>query len=101
MKKYNVFKVLLFALLGAIIASFVLPKSQIGYTGIEKGVINPITFVDTISNGLTSFSVFIGNFILILSIGIFYSVLKKTEKYDVIINNTACRFKKIKKHLLF
>ena len=97
MKKYNVFKVLLFALLGAIIASFVLPKSQIGYTGIEKGVINPITFVDTISNGLTSFSVFIGNFILILSIGIFYSVLKKTEKYDVIINNTACKFKKNKK----
>ena len=97
MKKYNVFKVLLLALFGAIIVSFILPKSQIGYTGIEKGVINPITFVDTISNGLTSFSVFIANFILILSIGIFYSVLKKTEKYDAIINNTACKFKNNKK----
>lgn len=93
MKKYNVFKVLLIALFAAIICSFVIPKSQIGYTGIEKGLISPITFVDSISNGLTSFSVFIASFVYILSIGIFYAVLKKTEKYDDIITNTAAKFK--------
>ena len=93
MKKYNVFKVLLIALFVAIICSFLIPQSQIGYTGIEKGLINPITFVDSISNGLTSFSVFISSFIYILSIGIFYAVLKKTDKYDDVINNTAAKFK--------
>ena len=93
MKKYNVFKVLLIALFAAIICSFVIPKSQIGYTGIEKGLINPITFVDSVSNGLTSFSVFIASFVYILSIGIFYAVLKKTDKYDEVITNTAAKFK--------
>ena len=93
MKKYNVFKVLLIAFFAAIICSFVIPKSQIGYTGIEKGLISPITFVDSVSNGLTSFSVFISAFVYILSIGIFYAVLKKTNKYDEVITNTAAKFK--------
>ena len=93
MKKYNVFKVLLIALFVAIVCSFIIPQSQIGYSGIEKGVINPITFIDSISNSLTSFSVFILPFMYILSIGIFYAVLKKTGKYEDIINNTAAKFK--------
>ena len=93
MKKYNVFKVLLIALAAAIVLSFLIPQSTIGYSGIEKGKINPITLVDSISNGLTSFSVFIASFVYILSIGIFYAVLKKSEKYDAVINNTAAKFK--------
>lgn len=94
MKKYNVFKVLLLALLAAIVVSFLIPSSTIGYSSsIEKGAINPINFVDSISNGLTSFSVFISAFVYILCIGVFYAVLKKSEKYDVVINNTACKFK--------
>ena len=70
MKKYNIFKVLLLVLAAAIIVSFLIPSSTIGYytSGIEKGTINPINFVDSISNGLTSFSVFISAFIFILSI---------------------------------
>ena len=100
MKKYNVFKVLLIALFVAIIVSFIIPQSQLGYEGIKKGTINPITFVDSISNGLTSFSVFIATFIYILSIGIFYSVLKKTEKYDVVVNNFAAKFKNKKVFLI-
>lgn len=93
MKKYNVFKVLLIAAFVAIICSFIIPQSQIGYTGIEKGLINPITFVDSISNGLTSFSVFIATFVYIISIGIFYTVLKKTDKYNDVMNNVAATFK--------
>ena len=67
MKKYNIFKVLLLVLAAAIIVSFLIPSSTIGYytSGIEKGTINPINFVDSISNGLTSFSVFISAFIFI------------------------------------
>ncbi len=93
MKKYNVFKVLLIAILATIVVSFLIPSSIIDYTGIEKGNINPINFVDSVSNGLTSFSVFISAFIYILCIGVFYAVLKKSGKYEVIINNTACKFK--------
>ena len=93
MKKYNVFKVLLIALFGAIVISFFIPQSTIGYTGIEKGEINPITFIDSISNGLTSFSVFIANFVYILAIGVFYAVLKKSGKYEIAVENTAAKFK--------
>lgn len=95
MKKYNVFKVLLITILVSMVLSFFIPQSQIGYyTGeIEKGVINPINFIDSISNGLTSFSVFIGSFIYILCIGVFYAVIKKSGKYDDVINNTAYKFK--------
>lgn len=95
MKKYNVFKVLLTVLLAVMVISFFIPQSQIGYytAEIEKGVINPINFVDSISNGLTSFSVFIGSFVYILCIGVFYAVIKKSGKYEDIINNTACKFK--------
>ena len=94
MKKYNIFKLLLLVLAAAIIVSFLIPSSTIGYytSGIEKGTINPINFVDSISNGLTSFSVFISAFIFILSIGVFYAVLKKTGKYEAVINNTAVKF---------
>lgn len=95
MKKYNVFKVLLLVLAIVMIVSFIVPSSTIGYytSGIEKGTINPINFVDSISNGLTSFSVFCSAFLFILSIGIFYSVLKKTNKYDIVVTNTAVKFK--------
>ena len=93
MKKYNVFKVLFITTLVAMVCSFVIPQSQIGYTGIEKGEINPITFIDSISNGLTSFSVFIASFVYILSIGIFYAILKKSDKYEAVVNNTAAKFK--------
>ncbi|MBP3635733.1 MAG: hypothetical protein J6J17_04710 [Bacilli bacterium] len=95
MKKYNVFKVLLIAILASIIISFLIPQSIIGYssTGIEKGTISPITLVDSVSNGLTSLSVFISSFVYILCIGVFYAVIKKSGKYDDVINNTACKFK--------
>ena len=93
MKKYNVFKILFITTLVAILCSFVIPQSQIGYSGIEKGEINPITFIDSISNGLTSFSVFIASFVYILSIGIFYEVIKKSDKYEAVVNNTAAKFK--------
>jgi len=97
MKKYNVFKVLMIALLAAIVVSFLIPQSTIGYSGIEKGKVNPITFIDSISNGLTSFSVFIEAFVYVLVIGIFYAVIKKTGKYDALINNTAVKFKNKRK----
>ena len=97
MKKYNVFKILFIALLAVMVISFLIPQSQLGYSGIEKGLINPITFVDSVSNVLTSFSVFIASFVYILSIGVFYYVLKKSEKYDEVVNNTAAKFKNKKK----
>ncbi len=97
MKKYNVFKVLVIAMLAAIAISFLIPQSTIGYTGIEKGKINPITLIDLLSNGLTSLSVFVEAFVYILMIGVFYSVVKKTGKYEAVINNTAVKFKNNRK----
>lgn len=95
MEKYNIFKVLLLVLEAVIIASLLIPSSSIGYyiSEIEQGTISLITLIDSVSNGLTSMSVFVSTFMYILVIGVFYEILKKTGKYDVVITNTASRFK--------
>lgn len=100
MKKYNVFKILTISILVTIVLSFLIPQTTFdGYGNLTKGNINPVSIIDTFANGITSFGVFLNVFIYILCIGVFYFVLKKTNKYDDVINNTACMFKNNK--LLF
>ncbi len=97
MKKYNVFKVLSIAILVTILLSFLIPSTTFdGYGSVTKGNINPVGFIDTFANSITSFSVFLNAFVFILCIGIFYGVLHKTGKYDNVITNTAAKFEKNK-----
>lgn len=97
MKKYNVFKVLSIAILVTILLSFLIPSTSFdGYGSVTKGNINPVGFIDTFANSITSFSVFLNAFIFILCIGVFYGILHKTGKYDSVITNTAAKFEKNK-----
>ena len=94
MKKYNVYKILTIAILVTIVLSYFIPGTTISYGSVEKGTILPATFADTFINGLTSFSAFMTILIYVLVIGIFYAILKKSGKYETIVNNIAYGFKK-------
>lgn len=92
MKKYNIFKVLTIVILVSMVLSYFIPGSSIGYAGIEKGTILPVTFANLFSNGITTVSALITTIIWVLVIGIFYFVLKKTGKYEALVDNTASVF---------
>ena len=94
MKKYNVFKILTIAILVTMLLSYFIPSTSMSYGTVTKGSVEPVPFVESFTNGLTSLSVFITTFIYILSIGIFYATLIKTKKYEVLVNNIAASFKK-------
>ena len=92
MKKHNIFKVLTIVLLLTMVLSYFIPGSSIGYAGIEKGTIMPVTFANMFSNGITSISALVTTIIYVLVIGVFYLVLKKTGKYEALVDNTASVF---------
>ncbi len=92
MKKYNIFKILTIVILLSMVLSYFIPGSEIGYAGIEKGTIMPVTFVNLFSNGITAVSALVTTIIFILVIGLFYFVLKKTGRYETLVENTASVF---------
>ena len=94
MKKHNIYKILTIAILASIAFSYFIPSTTISYGSAEKGTINPVTFADSFINGLTSFSAFMTIFIYVLVIGVFYSIFKKTGKFDAVVNNIAYKFRK-------
>ena len=92
MKKYNIFKVLTIVILLSMVLSYFIPGSNVGYAGIEKGTIMPVTFANLFSNGITTVSALITTIIWVLVIGVFYFVLKKTGRYETLVENTASVF---------
>ena len=92
MKKYNVFKILTIVILLSMVLSYFIPGSNLSYAGLEKGTIIPVTFANLFSNGITTVSALITTIIWVLVIGVFYFVLKKTGKYETLVENTASVF---------
>ncbi len=92
MKKHNIFKILTIVVLLTVVLSYFIPGSTVGYAGIEKGTILPVTFANMFSNGITTINALVTTLIYVLVIGIFYFVLKKTERYETIVENTASVF---------
>lgn len=92
MKKYNTFKVLGIVIILTILLSYFIPQTTVSYGEVASGNLNPTGVIDTFSNAITSFNVFIAPFIFILVLGVFYAILKKTGKYDEIVNNMAASF---------
>lgn len=94
MKKYSIYKLISISVIVTILLSFIIPSTSFdSYGNITKGNINPVSLIDTFGNTITSMSVFLSTFIYVLCIGIFYGVLVKTGKYEIVINNTAYKFK--------
>ena len=96
MKKNNIFKVLTIAILISIVLSYFIPGTTMSYGSVEKGTIIPVPFADVFTNGITSLSAFLTTFIYVLIIGAFYAILKKTNKYDALVNDVAVKFNKNK-----
>ena len=92
MKKYNVFKVMGIVILLTMLVSYFVPQTTVSYGEVKQGALNPVGFIDTFSNSITALNVFVAPFIFILVVGVFYKILKKTEKYDEIVNNFAVKF---------
>ena len=92
MKKYNIFKILTIVILLSMVLSYFIPGSSIGYTGIEKGTIMPVPFANMFSNGITTVNALVTTIIFVLVIGVFYFVLKKTGRYETLVDNTASVF---------
>ena len=92
MKKYNIFKVLTIVILLSMVLSYFIPGSEIGYGGIEKGTILPVTFANLFNNGITAVNALVATIVYVLVIGVFYFVLKKTGRYETLVDNTASVF---------
>lgn len=96
MKKHNLFKILGIVILFTIIISYFVPGTVISYGQVSKDSIVPVALTDTFFNGLTSLNVFITTVVYILSIGFFYAILDKTEKYDDLVTSVAKKFSRYK-----
>ena len=92
MKKYNIFKVLTIVILLAMLLSYFIPGTIMGYSGVEKGTIIPVTFADAFINGVTAVNASLTTLAFVFVIGIFYAVLKKTDRYETLVENTASVF---------
>ena len=92
MKKYNIFKVLAIVILLSMVLSYFIPSSSIGYAGLEKGTIVPVTFANMFANSITTINALVTTIIYVLVIGIFYFVIKKTGRYETLVDNTASVF---------
>ena len=92
MKKHNIFKILTIVILLSMVLSYFIPGSSVGYAGMEKGTIMPVTFANMFSNGITAINALVTTIIFVLVIGIFYFVLKKTGRYEILVDNTASVF---------
>ena len=92
MKKYNIFKILTIVILLTMVLSYFIPGSEIGYGGIEKGTIMPVTFANLFNNGITAVNALVATIMYVLVIGIFYFVLRKTGRYETLVDNTASVF---------
>ena len=92
MKKYNLYKILGIVILFTVIISYFVPGTIISYGQVSRDTIIPVTLADTFFNGLTSLSVFMSTIVYLLSIGLFYAILGKTDKYDNYITCVARKF---------
>lgn len=92
MKKHNIFKILTIAILLTMLLSYFIPGTIMGYQGIEKGSIIPVTFADAFINGVTAVNASLTTLVFVFVIGIFYAVLYKTDRYETLVENTASVF---------
>ena len=96
MKKHNIFKILTIVVLLTMLLSYFIPGTIMGYSGVEKGPAIPVPFADAILNGVTAVNASLTVLIYIFVIGIFYAVLKKSDRYDTLVENTAAAFDRSK-----
>lgn len=91
MKKTGLFKIIMFILLGMVVATWIFSASYYSESNlVELGMYN-VGFVDffTLLFGTFEFAYFIQLFMLLIAIGAFYGVLGKTGKYRAWVEKIA------------
>ena len=95
-KSDRLYKVSLVMILLTVALSYFIPQTSYQYGVLQRGAINPVTLADVYVYTIYSANVFVPAFTYILAIGAFYFILKKTGKYETLINNVAATFNKNK-----
>ena len=96
-EKYNILRVLFAVVLLTMVLSYLIPgKNYSSYTGKLESGYAPISISDMFLNGITAMNVSLVTIAYLFAVSLFYVVLKKTNKYEVIVNNVAATFKKNK-----
>ncbi|MEG2351275.1 MAG: SLC13 family permease [Bacilli bacterium] len=94
MKKYNLFKVLAITIFAVWLLTLFIPSSYVDYNGkIVLGSINGVGIFTMLSNLNISISYFSGIAIFIIAVALFYSVLSKTNTYEVFEKKVSSLFK--------
>ena len=95
MKKNSLLKALLILFGVLVILTWIIPSGS--YSGnFISGKIDPVGIFDLFKYPLYTFSTFIDYGIVILSIGIFYGILSKTEVYSKVCDDITDKIKKKK-----
>lgn len=93
MKKHNLIKVALIAILVACLLTWILPTTSILYGEVVEGTRMQVGLLDLISYPTLTPSFFGAVFVFILSIGAFYGVLSKTGAYRTLLDKIVAGFK--------
>ena len=95
MKKTGLFKIIMFILLGTVIASWIFSSSYYSEGSLAELNMNNVGIFDFFSllTKSFSFSYFIQIFLLLISIGALYGVLEKTGKYRAWIEKIVYNLK--------
>ena len=95
MKKTGLFKIIMFILLGIIVATWIFSASYFTEGNLSDLGMYNVGFFDYFSLlfGSFEFSYFIQIFLLLVSIGALYGVLGKTGKYRALVENISNKWK--------
>lgn len=97
-EKHNVIRVLIAVAVLVMVLSYLIPGSMVDYSygTIKDDAVVPMTISSLFTNFSTAISLSISTIVYIAVIGIMYAILKKSSKYDALVDNTAYAFRKNK-----
>ena len=94
-EKHNVIRVLIAVMLLVMLLSFLIPGSMVDYNygTVNDDVVVPMNLAGLFSSFSTAINLSISMILYIGVIAIFYAILKKSNKYDALVDSVAYRFK--------
>lgn len=93
--KYNVIRVLIAVALLVMLLSFLIPGSIVDYSygTIKDDVVVPMNIAGLFSGFQTAINISITTILFIGVIALFYTILKKSGKYEAVVDDTAYAFR--------
>ncbi|MBR3117215.1 MAG: hypothetical protein IKF36_05000 [Bacilli bacterium] len=97
-EKNNVFRVLICVVVLLMVLSYLIPGSMIDYNygTVTADAVVPMGITSLFNNISTALNLSITMIVYLAIVGIFYAIIKKSGKYEGLVDNTAFAFKKNK-----